>query len=43
MWVVTYTFKSRGQQRDAQWEYNPETDKVIALNDLGAELGWARK
>jgi hypothetical protein len=43
VWVVTYTFKSRGQQRDAQWEFNPETGKIVALNDLGAELGWARK
>jgi hypothetical protein len=43
MWVVTYSFKSRGQLRDAQWEFDPETGKIVALNDLGAELGWARK
>jgi hypothetical protein len=43
MWIVTYTFKSRGQTRNAQWEFDPEAGKIVALNDLGAELGWARK
>lgn len=39
-WVVRFTYPSRGRDRVAEWDFDPATGKVHALNDLAAEIGW---
>jgi hypothetical protein len=39
-WVVSFQFEQRGRRRRAEWEFDPTTSKLRALDALSAELGW---
>jgi Protein of unknown function (DUF3071) len=39
-WVVTFRFTHRGRTRSADWEYDPESSKLRAINTLASELAW---
>ena len=39
-WLVRFTYPSRGRDRVAEWDFDPATGKLTALNDLAAEIGW---
>jgi hypothetical protein len=30
----------RGKEQLARWEFDPETEKLVALDKLSNELGW---
>ena len=40
VWTVSCTFTARGRSGVARWEYDPETDEVVALSKLAGDLGW---
>lgn len=40
VWTVTCSFTARGRSGVARWEYDPETDEVVALSKLAGDLGW---
>lgn len=39
-WRVRFTYRYRDKARRADWSYEPRTGEVLALNSVGAELGW---
>lgn len=39
-WIVRFTYPTRGRDRVAEWDFDPATGKLNALNDLAAEIGW---
>ena len=40
VWTVICSFTARGRSGVARWEYDPETDEVVALSKLAGDLGW---
>ena len=40
VWTVSCTFTARGRSGVARWEYDPETDELVALSKLAGDLGW---
>ena len=40
VWTVSCVFTARGRSGVARWEYDPETDEVVALSKLAGDLGW---
>lgn len=39
-WKVTFRYLSRGQHKEASFEFDPETREVKPMNDLARELAW---
>lgn len=39
-WEVTFRYVSRGQRREATFEFDPETRHVRAANAMALQLGW---
>lgn len=39
-WVVTFTYLSRGQRKQARFAYYPERREVEALNAVASQIGW---
>jgi hypothetical protein len=39
-WVVTFTYMNKGREQRASWEYDPSAAEIVALNRLGADIGW---
>ncbi len=40
VWTVSCSFTARGRSGVARWEYDPETDEIVALSKLAGDLGW---
>ncbi|MEA2433047.1 MAG: hypothetical protein QOG54_504 [Actinomycetota bacterium] len=39
-WVVTFSFTNKGREQRASWEYDPAESTIVAVNRLGADIGW---
>jgi len=39
-WTVAFAFPQRSREYVARWEFDPETDKLVAIDKLANELGW---
>lgn len=39
-WIVTFRYHYRNRDLTAQWEFDPETQRLSSINPLASQLGW---
>ena len=39
-WMIQFTYFSRGRTHRPRWEFDPEENEIIALDNLANDLGW---